>query len=120
VADNGSTDGSQALAAALGARVIAVPRRGYGAALRAGFEAARGLHLVMGDSDDSYDFSSLGPFPERSRAGDDLVVGNRFRGGIAPGAMPPWHQYFGNPMLSLFARIFFACRSATSIAGCED
>ncbi len=120
MADNGSTDGSQALAAALGARVIAVPRRGYGAALRAGFEAARGLHLVMGDSDDSYDFSSLGPFPERSRAGDDLVVGNRFRGGIAPGAMPPWHQYFGNPMLSLFARIFFACRSATSIAGCED
>ena len=107
VADNGSSDGSQALAASLGARVIPVPRRGYGAALRAGFEAARGTYLVMGDSDDSYDFSSLGPFLERLRAGDDLVMGNRFRGGIAPGAMPPWHQYFGNPMLSLFARIFF-------------
>lgn len=107
VADNGSTDGSQALATSLGARVVAVARRGYGAALRAGFEAANGTFLVMGDSDDSYDFSALAPFLERLRAGDDLVVGNRFRGGIAPGAMPPLHRYFGNPILSLFARIFF-------------
>lgn len=107
VADNGSTDGSQALAAARGARVIHVPQRGYGAALRAGSEAAIGTYVVMGDSDDSYDFTSLAPFLERLRAGDDLVVGNRFRGGIAPGAMPPLHQYFGNPLLSLFAKLFF-------------
>lgn len=107
VADNGSTDGSQALAERLGARVVAVPRKGYGAALKGGFESARGRYLVMGDSDDSYDFSALAPFLERLRAGDDLVVGNRFRGGIAPGAMPPLHQYFGNPLLSLFAKVFF-------------
>jgi hypothetical protein len=107
VADNGSSDGSQALAASLGARVIAVPQRGYGAALRAGFEAAQGRYVVMGDSDDSYDFSALAPFLERLRAGDELVVGNRFRGGIAQGAMPPLHRYFGNPLLSLFARVFF-------------
>jgi len=107
VADNGSTDGSQELAANLGARVVLVSQRGYGAALRAGFEAAHGRYIVMGDGDDSYDFSALAPFLERLRAGDDLVVGNRFRGGIAPGAMPPMHQYFGNPLLSLFARIFF-------------
>lgn len=107
VADNGSTDGSQALATAQGARVIAVPQRGYGAALRAGSDAAVGTYVVMGDSDDSYDFTALAPFLERLRAGDELVVGNRFRGGIAPGAMPPLHQYFGNPLLSLFARLFF-------------
>jgi glycosyltransferase involved in cell wall biosynthesis len=107
VADNGSTDGSQEIAAGAGARVVSVPQRGYGAALRAGFEAARGRYVVMGDGDDSYDFSALAPFLERLRAGDDLVVGNRFRGGIAPGAMPPMHQYLGNPLLSLFARIFF-------------
>ena len=107
VADNGSTDGSQELASSLGARVIAVATRGYGAALRAGFEAARGSYVVMGDCDDSYDFTALAPFLERLRAGDDLVVGNRFRGGIEPGAMPPLHRYFGNPLLSLFARVFF-------------
>ncbi len=107
VADNGSTDGSQDLAARLGARVVPVARRGYGAALRAGFDAARGQYIVMGDSDNSYDFSALQPFVERLRAGDDLVVGNRFRGGIAPGAMPPMHQYFGNPALSRFAQLFF-------------
>jgi hypothetical protein len=107
VADNGSTDGSQALAARLGARVVSVARQGYGAALRAGFEAAQGLYFVMGDSDGSYDFSALAPFLERLRAGDDLVVGNRFRGGIAPKAMPTLHRYIGNPLLSLFARIFF-------------
>lgn len=105
VADNGSTDGSQALAARLGARVVPVAQRGYGAALRAGFAAAQGRYAVMGDSDDSYDFSMLAPFLERLRAGDDIVVGNRFKGGIAPGAMPPMHRYFGNPLLSHFARI---------------
>jgi hypothetical protein len=107
VADNGSTDGSLALAERLGARVVPVARRGYGAALRAGFEAARGRYVVMGDSDDSYDFSALAPFLERLRAGDDLVVGNRFRGGIAPGAMPFLHRHLGNPLLSLFARVVF-------------
>ena len=84
VADNGSTDGSQELAARLGARVVPVTQRGYGAALRAGFAAAQGRFVVMGDSDGSYDFTALAPFLERLRAGDDLVVGNRFRGGIAP------------------------------------
>jgi hypothetical protein len=107
VADNGSTDGSRQLAAAAGARVVDVPDRGYGAALRAGIEAARGRFVVMGDSDHSYDFSALGPFVERLRAGADLVVGNRFRGGIEPGAMPVLHRYVGNPALSLFARLFF-------------
>ena len=107
VADNGSTDGSDVIAASLGARVIRVTQRGYGSALRAGFEAARGRYIFMGDGDASYDFSALAPFLARLRAGDDLVVGNRFRGGIAPRAMPPAHQYFGNPLLSLFARIFF-------------
>jgi glycosyltransferase involved in cell wall biosynthesis len=107
VADNGSTDGSQELATRLGARVVPVAQRGYGSALRAGFAAAQGRFVVMGDSDDSYDFTALAPFLDRLRAGDDLVVGNRFRGGIAPGAMPPMHQYLGNPLLSRFARIFF-------------
>jgi hypothetical protein len=107
VADNGSTDGSRALAESLGARVVLVNRRGYGAALRAGLEVARGRYVVMGDSDDSYDFTDLHLFLERLRASDDLVVGNRFRGGIAPGAMPVLHRYLGNPTLSLIARVFF-------------
>ena len=107
VADNGSTDGSPTLAASLGARVVSVTQRGYGAALRAGFEAAQSPLIVMGDSDDSYDFAAMGPFLERLRAGDDLVVGNRFRGGISPGAMPWSHRHVGNPLLSLFARLFF-------------
>jgi len=107
VADNGSSDGSQAIAEGLGARVVTARRRGYGTALRAGIEAARGRYIVMGDSDDSYDFSALAPFLERLRAGDDLVVGNRFRGGIAPGAMRPLHRHLGNPLLSRFARLFF-------------
>ena len=107
VADNASTDGSRALAETLGARVVLIDRHGYGAALRAGFEAARGRYLVMGDSDDSYDFSALAPFLERLRAGDDLVIGNRLRGGIAPGAMPALHRYLGNPLFSLIARVFF-------------
>lgn len=107
VADNGSTDGSPELAARLGARVVPVSQRGYGAALRAGFAAAHGQFIIMGDSDDSYDFAALEPFVARLRGGDDLVVGNRFRGGIAPGAMPPIHQYVGNPALSRFAQLFF-------------
>lgn len=107
VADNGSTDGSIALAEQLGARVVRVPIRGYGAALAAGIEAARGRFVIMGDSDDSYDFSALRPFLEKLREGYDLVMGNRFRGGIAPGAMPLSHRYFGNPMLTAVGRRFF-------------
>ena len=107
VADNGSTDGSRELAARLGARVVPVAARGYGAALAGGFEAARGRYIIMGDSDDSYDFSEMMPIVEKLRQGYDLVMGNRFRGGIAPGAMPPLHRYFGNPGLTSIGRIFF-------------
>lgn len=107
VADNGSDDGSQGIAERLGARVVAVPRKGYGAALAGGFAAARGQFIIMGDADGSYDFSSIAPFVERLRAGDDLVMGNRFSGGIAPGAMPPLNRYLGNPVLSFIGRLFF-------------
>ena len=107
VADNGSTDGSQAIARRLGARVVDVPERGYGSALHGGITAARGRYVILGDSDDSYDFSDLGAFLERLRAGDALVMGNRFRGRILPGAMPPLHRYFGNPVLSALGRLFF-------------
>lgn len=107
VADNGSTDGSQALARGAGARVIDVPRRGYGAALGAGIAAARGRYVIMGDADDSYDFSALQAFVDQLRGGAPLVIGNRFRGGIAPGAMPPLHRYLGNPVLSFVGRLFF-------------
>ena len=107
VADNGSSDGSQALAEKFGARVVSVPKPGYGSALMGGIEAARGRYIVMGDSDDSYDFSNLMPFLDRLRAGADLVMGNRFRGGIAPGAMPWLHRYLGNPALSFIGRLFF-------------
>jgi hypothetical protein len=107
VADNGSTDGSQKLASDLGARVVPVPARGYGNALRGGIEVARGRYVIMGDSDDSYDFSELGGFVERLRGGDDLVMGNRFKGGIRPGAMPWKHRYLGNPVLSALGRLFF-------------
>lgn len=112
VADNGSTDGSVEIAEKLGARVISVPVRGYGAALAAGIEAARGKYVIMGDSDESYDFSALSPFVEKLREGYDLVMGNRFRGGIAPGAMPPMHRYFGNPFLTALGRLFFACKES--------
>src|SRR5579859_6007621 len=91
VADNGSTDGSQAIATGCGARVIDVPERGYGSALKAGIRAARGRFVIMGDSDDSYDFLGLDPFVMKLRDGCDLVMGNRFKGGIKPGAMPPLH-----------------------------
>ncbi|MCR6656913.1 MAG: glycosyltransferase family 2 protein [Opitutus sp.] len=111
VADNGSTDGSRELATELGARVVPVPVRGYGAALAAGIESARGRFVIMGDSDDSYDFSALLPFVEKLREGYELVMGNRFRGGIAPGAMPPSHRYFGNPMLTWVGRLFFNCKT---------
>jgi glycosyltransferase involved in cell wall biosynthesis len=107
IADNGSTDGSQALAQSMGARVIQVEERGYGAALRAGIRSARGRFVVMGDSDLSYDFRNLQHFLEALRAGTDLVVGNRFIGGIRPGAMPWLHRYLGNPVLSFIGRRFF-------------
>jgi glycosyltransferase involved in cell wall biosynthesis len=107
IADNGSTDGSQAIAEFLGARIVNVPIRGYGAALIAGIQAAKGRYVAMGDSDDSYDFLGLMPFVERLRAGADLVMGNRFMGGIAKGAMPPLHRYLGNPVLSFAGRILY-------------
>jgi len=107
IADNGSTDDSSEIATGLGARVISVPAKGYGSALMAGITAARGRFIIMGDADDSYDFSVLGPFVEKLRAGYEFVMGNRFRGGIKPGAMPPLHQYFGNPFLTLIGRLFF-------------
>jgi hypothetical protein len=107
IADNGSTDGSVELAEANGARVVHVAERGYGAALAGGIAAARGRYVVMGDADLSYDFSRLDAFLAALRAGHDLVMGNRFRGGIAPGAMPVLHRYLGNPVLSLVGRLFF-------------
>ena len=117
VADNGSTDGSQAVAASHGARVIPVASRGYGNALRAGIGAARGKFVIMGDSDDSYDFSALDGFVEKLRAGYDLVLGNRFRGGIAPGAMPVLHKYFGNPVLTLIGRTLYGSPSRDFYCG---
>ena len=107
IADNGSTDGSQQLAEEAGARVVAVPEKGYGNALMGGFRAAQGRYIVMGDADDSYDFSSLEPYLEKLREGYQLVMGNRFRGGIAPGAMPIHHRYLGNPVLTGIGRLFF-------------
>ena len=107
IADNGSTDGSQQIATDLGARVVAVPVRGYGAALQAGITASRGTFVAMADSDDSYDFLGLMPFVAKLRDGFDLVMGNRFQGGIAPGAMPPLHRYLGNPVLSFVGRLFY-------------
>ena len=110
VADNGSTDGSAEIAQNLKARVVTVSTRGYGAALAAGIDAAEGRYVIMGDSDASYDFSALLPFVEKLRAGYDLVMGNRFKGHIAPGAMPLTHRYFGNPFLTAIGRLFFSCK----------
>jgi len=110
IADNGSTDGSIDIAESMNARVVRVSTRGYGAALAAGIEAATGKYVIMGDSDASYDFSALSPFVEELRAGYDLVMGNRFRGRIVPGAMPPMHRYFGNPLLTAIGRLFFSCK----------
>lgn len=107
VADNGSTDGSQALAEAAGARVVGVLDRGYGAALMGGVCAARGRFVIMGDADDSYDFENLDAMLGQLRSGAHLVMGNRFKGGIAPGAMPFLHRYLGNPVLSFLGRLFF-------------
>jgi glycosyltransferase involved in cell wall biosynthesis len=107
IADNGSTDGSQQLARDAGARVVPVSDKGYGNALIGGIRAARAPYVAMGDADDSYDFATLGPFLDELRDGADLVMGNRFKGGIAPGAMPPLHRYLGNPVLSFVGRLFF-------------
>jgi glycosyltransferase involved in cell wall biosynthesis len=107
VADNGSTDGSQQIAKDLGARVVDVPRKGYGSALIGGIDAAQGQLIVMGDADDSYDFEAIGPLIGKLREGYDLVVGNRFMGGIEPGAMPWSHRWIGNPILTLISRVFF-------------
>src|SRR4249920_1213055 len=107
VADNGSTDGSQRMAEKAGARVVPISDKGYGNALMGGIVAARGTYVIMGDADDSYDFTNLMPFVNELRKGADLVMGNRFQGGIAPGAMPPLHKYLGNPVLSFIGRLFF-------------
>ena len=107
IADNGSTDGSQKIVRRLGGRVVDVPLKGYGAALGAGIADAKGRYVIMGDSDDSYDFSNLDPFLEELRKGADLVMGNRFKGGIEKNAMPPLHRYLGNPVLSTVGRIFY-------------
>src|SRR5271165_2006941 len=107
VADNGSTDGSIELAQAAGARVVHVEHRGYGNALRGGIQAARGIYVLMADSDDSYNFAHIPRFVEQLRSGSELVMGNRFRGGIEKGAMPPLHRYLGNPVLTAIGRLFF-------------
>lgn len=108
VADNGSTDNSREIAHTHGARIVHVRDRGYGAALMGAINAARGRYVIMGDSDDSYDFSDLDAFVRKLREGYELVMGNRFKGGIKPGAMPPLHRYLGNPVLTGLGRLFFA------------
>lgn len=108
VADNGSTDGSQSLARAAGARVIEIKDKGYGAALIGGIEAAKGRFVIMGDADESYNFNDLDGFVDRLRNGFKLVIGNRFQGGILPGAMPLLNRYLGNPALSFLGRLLFS------------
>ncbi|HEY6117983.1 MAG TPA: glycosyltransferase family 2 protein [Candidatus Dormibacteraeota bacterium] len=107
VADNGSTDGSQAVARELGVRVVEVSRKGYGSALIGGIDAARGRFVIMGDADDSYDFTAIAPLVEKLREGYDLVMGNRFEGGIQSGAMVWSHRWIGNPVLTFISRLFF-------------
>ena len=107
IADNGSTDGSVEIAMGAGARVINVETKGYGSALIAGCNAAHGKYVIMGDADDSYDFTNLLPFVNKLRDGYELVMGNRFKGGIEKGAMPWLHRYIGNPLLSFIGRLFF-------------
>jgi glycosyltransferase involved in cell wall biosynthesis len=107
VADNGSTDGSQQIAREMGARVVSVERRGYGSALQSGIAAARGQFVLMGDADDTYNFAQLNEFVAKLHEGYDLVMGNRFKGKILPGAMPPLHRYLGNPVLTGLGRLFF-------------
>ncbi len=109
IGDNGSTDGSQEIAIRHGAQVVAISQRGYGAALYGATLAAQGRYVIMGDSDDSYDFSNLSPFLEKLREGHDLVMGNRFMGGIQSGAMPWKNRYIGNPLLTGVGRILFNC-----------
>jgi len=107
VADNGSSDGSLEIAEGLGARVVNVKAKGYGSALMGGIAVACGKFVVMGDADDSYDFGHIGRFLEQLRQGADLVMGNRFLGGIQKDAMPPLHRYLGNPALTRIGRLFF-------------
>ena len=110
IADNGSTDGSKRIAQACGARVVPVEAKGYGAALAGGIEAARGRYIIMGDADDSYDFSNIFPFIEKLREGQDLVMGCRLPAGggtVEPGAMPWKHRWIGNPVLTGIGRLFF-------------
>src|SRR5882724_8650676 len=117
VADNGSTDGSIGIAEEHGARVIRVTERGYGAALRAGIAGSRGAFIIMGDADDSYDFTDVPRFVEKLREGFDVAMGNRFRGGIKPGAMPPLHKYFGNPGLTALLNLLFHVGIGDSYCG---
>jgi glycosyltransferase involved in cell wall biosynthesis len=117
VADNGSADGSPSLAAAAGARVISAPVRGYGAAYLAGLDAARGTYLVLGDADDTYDFGTVPEFVAALKAGNDVVLGSRFRGRILPGAMPWLHRYVGNPVLSGILSLFFGARISDAHCG---
>ncbi len=117
VADNGSTDGSIQIAEMNGARVVHVPQRGYGAALKAGIASARGTYIIMGDADDSYDFTDVPRFVEKLREGFDMVMGNRFRGEIKPGAMPPLHKHFGNPGLTALLNLFFHAGIGDSYCG---
>jgi len=117
VADNGSSDGSIAIAESLGARVVRVKERGYGAALKAGIAAARGRFIIMGDADDSYDFGEVPQFVAKLREGNELVMGNRFSGGIKPGAMPTLHKYFGNPGLTALLNLLFRARIGDGYCG---
>jgi glycosyltransferase involved in cell wall biosynthesis len=110
ISDNGSTDGSQELSISHGARVIHTSQRGYGAALLNGIKHSNALYIIMGDADDSYDFTNLMPFITKLREGQDLVMGNRFKGGIKEGAMPFLNRYLGNPILSFIGRLFFRCK----------
>src|SRR6266481_3465988 len=117
VADNGSTDGSIQIAEEHGARVIRVAEQGYGAALRAGIAGSHGPYIIMGDADDSYDFTEVPKFVEKLREGNDIVMGNRFSGGIKPGAMPPLHKYFGNPGLTAILNTLFHARIGDGYCG---
>ncbi|MBV9282012.1 MAG: glycosyltransferase [Chloroflexi bacterium] len=117
VADNGSTDRSVEIATELGARVVHQPKRGYGNAYRAGFESARGKYIVMGDSDDTYDFTEIGALVDKLREGNDYVLGSRFGGTILPGAMPWLHQYIGNPVLTGILNFMFGIRSSDAHSG---
>lgn len=120
IADNGSTDGSKEIAVSEGARVVEVSDKGYGNALIGGINAAKGKYIIMGDADDSYDFVNMEPFVEKLREGYDLVMGNRFKGGIDEGAMPFLHRYLGNPVLSFIGRLFLKSKPGTSTADSED